>query len=412
MKKITISALLFLTLTNLYSEELKTINLEKAVSLAKLTNLNLKRETLSLAEKRKEKDSFYNVFYPYLSGNSSISRDNSEPNNTSLSFGYNISYDISLDKFDNIKVLKKEYEIGEIDYRQAVKQLEMEVESLFNYLLFLRDKVNLYNDILAVKIHRLENIKNRPELDVIKLRIDHDEFKNDFNNLSNSYKTNKTRFKSLLGLDLSSQIELEGHILVEETNLEIDEYYNMALMKNSRLKEIYKRLDLYRIRKSKEFKDAFIPELSINFYNSVRKSDIFENGNFSEPSGALTFSMYYDFAKLLPNSRSRLYLESLDRDIKSLELYKESLTEDILLDITNNITDMNNSLMILSELDSTVELVKKTLKQVDSDYLSGRGSFLELVDSEDTYRRVNLELLEEKYRYNNRLMQLIYLTSK
>ncbi len=152
--------------------------------------------------------------------------------------------------------------------------------------------------------------------------------------------------------------------------------------------------------------------MDVYFSNFINKSDISTNEDFSEPNGSLSFSIYYDFAKLLPSSRDRLYIESINRGIQDLKLQKEDQEERLRLDITNYITDINNSLKNIERLTSTLDILIQNQSQLKENYILGKASYLELENVEDKFRDISLEIISEKYMYQNRLAYLNYIISK
>lgn len=412
MKKVILLKFLLLSLCRLSSGEVLDLNLDKAISLAKQNNIGIKREAIELSGRKKEMNSSYNIFYPYINGNSSLRRVNTEPNITSMNLGYSVGLNISLDKFDNIKELKREYELGEIDYQMALERVEFEVEGLYRYLLFLINKVELYKSILAEKNDILESIKGLPELELNRLIIDRDKSNADYNNVEASLTKSFARMKILLGIDLDTTIRLDSENITPEMKLDESKYFALALSRNLRLKELSKRLELYNTRKDKEFKYSFIPNLDVYYNNSINKSDISTNEDFSEPNGSLAFSIYYDFAKLLPNSRDRLYLESINRDIEDLKLQKEDQEERLRLDIANYITDINNSLKNIESLTSTLDILTQNQTQLKKNYIQGKASYLEFEDVENKFREISLDVISEKYLLQIRLTSLNYIISK
>lgn len=202
MKKITLFLLLgFYCLFNINSEDVLVLDLHTAVQLAQTNSIKIKRDKLYLEDSKMSKDRSYNLFYPSLTGstNWSLDKDADEGN-----LYLNLSLDLDIyQNFNKIAVLKKEYELGEIHYLEALKYVEDKVTLILYHALNIEHIITIYEDGLSIAEER-------------------------FNNTQRDYETGKT---SRLGL-LKSQASFQK---LKPTVLEYKNMYSTYLINIKKL---------------------------------------------------------------------------------------------------------------------------------------------------------------------------------
>lgn len=399
----------------------EVITLESAINLAKENNIELKRAVLQLNGVRKDRDTAYNVFFPKISGYTTISRSNIDPgepfSNINLSLGYEATFNFTPALFNAITLLKKNYELGEINYNQAVAYLEKDVKEIFYNILLLEEQNKLLENNLTTMKSRYNLTKLNynaglvSELELLKVQVSYENFKPELNNFKNMYNTTLISFKNMLGLNLDQNIVLSGEINPEIIILTVDEAFIMAINNNSDLKKIYKSSDFLEAQKKTKFSQNFLPVIALSYSSATNLNDPFGNNrlkvdNFSDDSGKFSFSLLYSFNALFPNSSERIELEKISRSISDIELQSESLINGLRLQITNYISTLNNSMNIQEGLKLTVLLAEKSLGKIEQSYSAGTSTLLEVENAQNEYKKARLELLKEKFNYNSNKLKL------
>ncbi len=419
MKKLAIIMLLMSTVTSVFAETV-SVDLDTALTLAKKNNIEIKRAVLNLDGKRRDKDTAYNVFYPKVSGNSALSRSNTDPSDYSdinLLAGYTASFNFTPALFNAITLLKRDYELGEISYTKAVKSMETNVKEIFYNLILLKEQISLLEDNLKTIQNRYEQMKTNysaglvSELELLKIQVSYENFKPELNSINNTYNSILLNFKTTLGIPLDQDISIVGKIEPEINEFSVEDAYELALLNNSDLKSINKLKQFFEAQKKTIFSQKFLPVLNISYSGSTGLNDpfgddMFKMDNFSDDSGALSFSVIYSFNALFPNSKERIELEKIDRSIMDTDLQVDSLNSGLKLQITNYISILNNSIKIQEGLKLTVLLAEKSLGQVKQAYDAGTSKLIDVESAENEYKKSRLELLKEKFNYTHNLLKL------
>lgn len=420
MKQLLILIILFTAFT--VTAEVEVIDIEKAITLAKSNNVSLQREALTLSGKRYNKDRAYNVFYPTINGTVMLSEDNTEPeyegvSPTNLYLEYSASFSFTPALFDAVTLLKRDYELGEITYEEVQKQVELNVKKIFYSIIFLEEQLAVLEESLETVKARYELTKLNfdagliSELELLQVEVSYKNFIPELNNLRNIYNTTILNFKNLLGLELDSNLALEGDLLIEEVPLSFEEAFDKAKRENNSLKLISKSAELVEARKSAEFSKGFLPVVNINYksgtaLNDALDIDAYDVDNFIDDYGSFTFSLFYDFTPLLPNSSEREELKSLDRSLMDINLQQKELLDNLKLQITNLLSSLNNSMEIQRGLVLTVDLSKRTLEMTENSYKRGSSQLLEVENANNEYNKARLELLRERINYYNAFIEL------
>lgn len=421
MKKIIILLIVLNTVGLLFSQTIE-IDLEKAIALVKSNNIDIKRATLTLDGKRKNKDSAYNVFYPTVSGTGTLSKLNTQPESEyisedNLSLGYEASFNFTPALFNAVTLLIKDYELGQVSYSKTVAQIEMSIKEIFYNIILLREQISLLEDNLKTMESRynLTKLNNQAglasELDVLQVQVSFENFKPELNNLKNVYNTTLMNFKNMLGIDLKSDIVIKGEINPVVNELTVDEAFNLALSNNQDLQMILTGEEFLVAQKKARFAQYFLPIFNFTYSSGTILNDPFsEDGieldNFTSDSGMFSFSVIYSFTGLLPGSEERMELEDIKRNLQDNILQQESLLNGLRLQITNHIEALNNSMTIQKGLELTEILAKKTLDKVEIAYKTGIADLLEVENVQNEYKKARIELLKEKISYTNSLLKL------
>ncbi|MGL1891062.1 MAG: TolC family protein [Spirochaetaceae bacterium] len=421
MKKV-ICLLFILQIINIYAEPID-ISLDTALDMATRNNIDIKRAVLELEGKRRGKDTAYNVFFPTISGNTGLSRSNTEPlestgmTDTNFFAGYTASFSFTPALFNAITLLKRDYELGEITYAKAIKSTETNVKEIFYNLILLKEQISLLEDNLKTIENRYEQMKINysgglvSELELLQLQVSFENFKPELNTVNNTYNSILLNFKTLLGIPLDQEISIIGEIEPEINELSAKDAFDLALLNNKDLQAVYKYKEIFEAQKKTKKAQNFLPIINISYSGSTMLNDPFEDDrfdldNFTDDGGALQFSVVYYFNALFPNSKERMEIEAIDRSIEDTNLQNEALSDGLKLQITNYISILNNSVKIQEGLKLTVLLAKKSLGQVQQAYDAGTTQLIDVESAENEYKKSRLELLKEKFNYANNLIRL------
>lgn len=369
-----------------------------------------------MEDSKKSYNASYNLFYPSISGRTSWSLDQ-DIDQGNLNFNLNIDLDI-YQNFNRIEVLKKKYELGNINYKEALKYVEDQVTTILYSTLKLEQTIAIYHDSLLIAEDRFNTAQksydkgNTSRLEFLKSQASLQKLKLTVLGNRNLYSIYIVNLKKLLGIELSRSIKLNIDFTSAVSRFSIEDYINKAQSENIQIQILNKELEVARKIKKSDLFDTFLPVPTLSYGKNGSFNVFFKDENWNKDiKQDINIGISYNFAKLLPNSSEREWLRYNDLRISLLELrYKESL-DDIQGEITNYVGRINTSQMKLAELETTLIITKEILDAVKEDYNSGNALYIELEDAEDVYRNIQIDIVEENYNYNHYIKTLKSMTS-
>lgn len=429
MKKVILICLIFTAVLG-YSQAME-IDIDKAISLVKENNIDLKRSSLELYGKKRGVQSSFNVFYPTLSGSAIVSRSNTEPDPiaagtpyeftpdaTNLVANYKAQFIFTPALFDAITLLKRDYELGEITYEQSQARIEKEVKVAFYNTILLKESISLLEDNLKTIQARYDLTKTNyeaglvSELDLLQVQVSLENFKPELSNMRKIYNTSILNFKMFMGIPFEQEIEIIGEIEPEINEITYEEALQKAMENSDTLKLLNKSEELLFAQKKTIFNRNFLPVVGVEYSQGTVLNDPYDferwedEDNFVDDTGNFSFFLNYSFTALLPMSKERMEIEEIERSIQDLGLQRNATLDGIKLQIMNHIETLNTSITIQRGLELTVELAKKSLDRVEQAYKAGTVQVLEVENAENEYKKARLELVKEKFNYLNAWLEL------
>ena len=126
----------------LFSNEIKIVTLEDAVSLALENNISLKQKEIIQESSHRSYNHVWNNLTPSVSVGAGVSKANktfSENYTAYIQGKINISLSPAL--YSSVKTARLNYEAGLISYDAAVKEIELGVRTVFYGLLYQEEEI-------------------------------------------------------------------------------------------------------------------------------------------------------------------------------------------------------------------------------------------------------------------------------
>ncbi len=433
--------------TALAAEQIE-LDIDKAVEIAMVNNLNLESTRLDVAIKKRAADLAWNRFIPAVQMSTTMMRWNTEQSgnflqeepSSALGFGiydrviagsYNLprwglsgGMDISLTLnyalFKEIEGTKIDYKSGIISYDSAVRQLERDVRKNFYNILVFEENLGLMEQNIKAALDRFNqaemNYKNGliPELSVLSAQVGYENMKPSFTEMKLAYATMKNRFKILLGIDLETDLLLTGNIEIDPVKLDSNKLTDLYLSRRSDIKSINNSIQSLEIKKSALQFRTMTPMLvlGLNFDPSFNLDPLEDNwfknmeDNWSQKSGMFRMTLAMSLDSLIPGSPAQAGIKDMEDRISQTKLGLAQARTGAEMEIKTLVMQLNKSREQLQILDLNIRLAEKAYSLSMEAYNAGGRELLEVEDSERDLNNAKLEVLKEKYNYITGLLDL------
>ena len=422
------------------------IDPESAVALALRSNLGIETEELSLELKRITKDTVYNVLYPQIRAEASLSRMNTgpetvralapygtpapvtgafdevipfsytQPHTFSLGAGISATLPLSFSMIHGIRIVRQDYEAGRINLETARKQLALEVRKTFYNLLILEESIKLVEQNLAAAETRYAqaraNFENGlvDEYTMLSAQVAMESMKPAIEETRNGYRTLLLSFKLLLGLDFDAEIRLSGSI--DPRTLRFD-------AKSLAGRFLSRRLDVQGLVLAGQIaenslrlqKSYLYPTLTLMYslaptFQGDPFGDPLIGGDWKDRSGMFRLAVSLGLDAFLPDSKAR-------NDIRRAEIEREQnrirlarVLQGAELEVRRIIMDLEKSEKSIAVLELNVRLAEEANRMGQEAYRAGIKDYSQIETTEVNLQEARLNLLREKYNYLTGLLDL------
>jgi len=438
-------------------EEL-TVDVEKAVRLAREYNLSLKASQLGLVKKRRALSTVWNSFLPTLQVSTTLNRMNevssygewipnvdgtlyTEPSSGTVlpidgvndyllyyggtpdrwnqNFRVDASLYLNLALFDGITATRLNYESGLVDYEQARKQLERDVRKSFYNLLLMQQNRALFVQQIAAAKDRYDqarvNYQNGlvPELTMLSARVAWENLKPNLESMDLGYDQTLSGFKMTLGLSQDTELHLYGEISADPIDLEADSLIDQYLTGRLDIKSLLYSLKNLDVQRRATISQALTPDLSIGWSYDPTMNDPFGGGYFNsdswnQQSGMFQITVSMNLEGFLPGSKTKVELADLEDDKRSLRLSLMQAIEGAEMEIDSLVKQLNHSKNSMASLNLNIELADQAYRMAEEAYRAGSKELLEVQNAEIELNNAKYELLKENYNYVTGLLDLEY----
>lgn len=413
MKKI-LSFVIFSSIINVcftfaQVNNVRTINIEDAVSLALENNISLQRNKISLDALEKANKYSWNSVSPSL--NVSGSYNNAlETQKQSMAISASVGIKLSPSVYTSIQTAKLNYEQGLISYEDAARTVDMNVRNSYYQILYAKENILLYQRNLDTAKKRYElnldkyNKGQLSELDLLSAQYSYESIIPSLESLQISFENSVSTFKQILGIAQNEQIEFIGNLddYLGEFDFQLaenlDESPSVKLL-NSKLESAKNQLLATRF-------SAYGPSINLSYNYGL--SDVVTQGvgtgwNTSQQIG-LSVSIPLD--GYLPWSSGALSVSSQKGTIEDLKLQLEDKKTSLSIEIQNSAKKIMQAQSQLEIMQKNVDLAQKKYDMTQTAYNHGSKDFLTLQSAEDSLLDAKIKLMSQKITLINEVLSL------
>ncbi len=413
------------------------LTIEDAIDIALRESSTIFTSERNLDSARKEYENRANVLYPSIQASSTVSRSNEAPvvgmqelSPYTLSVGVQGSLRLSPATFDGIKALEHEYSGAAIERQEAEKALRRDVKQSFYNLIYLEESIELLKESMetmkAQYTQALTDFQNGrvSELHMLNTKVAYKNMTPQLAKLKSTYRDALSRFCLLIGLDPTSQPDLQGQIALPESVEELKQRLgseNGVLFKSS---DLNNRFDLQSTQTAisqmetnldSQHHGGFLPSLTISasWMPVVQEpfTDTTWEGSFTDPwtdQGSVSISVNLPLDGWLPGSGTRTSIASLENSLDNLRAQYEQQVSAASSEVHTLLRSLNDSLTNIESLELNRKVAARNYELSEEAYRQGAQDFLALQQAEDELNTAKKNLLEEKLNFMTALFDLEY----
>lgn len=418
-----------------------TLTVEQAVDYANKNSKTLKSSAIDLEMKRRANSFKWNQFLPSVNVSATMSRSNeyvdqmaaiksalppqltagipatevTEENHWKAIGNIGISWNFSFALVDGLRLIKKQYEAGQITWDQTVRQNELQIRKLFYGLLLQQESLSLQQQSLENARLRAQqaqvNYRNGriPELSLLQAQVAYENARPNIMKQEQAMKQQLDLFGFMLGLPAGTSITLEGEIEPSFVELDTDQLISLYAQNHPDILSLQKNLEILNLNLSVSNLQAYTPSLSLSWGFQPVVTDIKSNWvDTYMDNGAFSATLAWNLTNLLPFSANRQGAKDIKDNIRKLELSLETLIEKTELDIRTQVDALAQSRAAIEASAGNIQLAQRSYDMTLVAYRNGTSELLDLRDAESQLNQAKLGLANEKFNYLSGLMDLEY----
>jgi outer membrane protein TolC len=464
-------AVLLLLCANLPAQEAVAapvrLSPDEAVELALSNNLGLESSRTSLETRRRASQLSWNQFIPNVTVAGVLSRDNEastisgsfpvdmagvlNPAFSAISYGsmpnlipsntiygtvpfsaeapqwhivgsVQVSLNLSLAMFENMRRLRLDYEGGLLTYEKARTQLERDVRKAYHNMLLLQENIALLrlsfeNAERQVQMAQANyNAGLAPELTLLQARVARENMRPAIDQAENGLKLSMAQFAMYLGLDYDSPLELIPIPLNDGLDFipfDVADMISRAASGKPDIQELrHTILMLESARKMQVY--SLTPSLSLSwnltsaFIKDPWKDPWFGNSDDWRNSGSLTLSLGLRLHSLIPFSTDFQAVRNLDDQIRTATIGLAQMIRGTEIEIYNTVLALERIRVSAEAQTQTVALAQQAYRLTEQAYQAGLQDYFQVQNAEQSLRQARVQLIEQQFNYLNSLIDLEY----
>ena len=427
------------------SENVMNLTVDQAVDYANQNSKTLKSSAIDLEMKRRANGVKWNQLLPAVNVTGTVSRSNKKVDTTAAMMEalnplftglgmpapapaeiteadhwmvmgiVGISWNFSFALIDGMRLIKKQYEAGQITWDQTVRQNELQIRKLFYGLLLQQESLNLQKKSLENARLRAEqarvNYRNGliPELTLLQAQVAYENQRPTIMKNEQALNQQLDLFGFMLGVPTGTKIALEGEINPSFVDLNPDELISLYAQNHPDILALQKNLEILNLNLSVQNMQAYAPALQLSWGFQPVVSDISSNWvDTYMDNGAFSATLAWNLTNLLPFSTNRQSARDTKDNIRKLELSLETLIEKTELDIRTKVDALAQSQAAIEASAGNIQLAQRSYDMTLVAYRNGTVELLDVRDAENQLNQAKLGLVNEKFNYLSGLLDLEY----
>ena len=295
---------------------------------------------------------------------------------------------------------------SDLQRRHQVRQLTLEVETLFDQILLLQQNLRLaeesaarFGEILRINTLRF-NKGDISEAELIKVRLQQLDYQNDILSLRLAIQEQEKRLKALLVLDPSAPIALAGELQYQERAVDLEKLKEEALQSRPDVQGM--QSDLRRAQSEARLARAMrYPNVSVG----IEYDTIGPDYHGLVGAGLSVPLPIFD--------RNQGEVRKADVLVETAELSLKEKEHQVLLEVEYAYRDFLQKRSQVSLFESQVLRDAASSREIaERAYAKGGATLLELFDAERIYNTTQRNYHEALFQYQVSLFQIDYASGK
>ncbi len=427
------------------------LDVDTAVALALSNNLGIRSERIDVAIAARNHAHRYNMLIPQIAAQGTLARPNAapafrddprweqivyplaeaqwggavptpepeDPPRWNLSTGVSAQLTLAAQMIPGIRAVTQAYENARIDLDEAERQVELEVTKAFSQLLLLQAQLELSERRLEAALERLEEVRANYDagfVDELTLRRTEVGVQNQRPAIlrqEQGYRTAKYSLAATIGIDDPDSFTVVGEIEEAPARLVSEEELLRLAGRNADVRAVRRgiqgletQIDLTRAE--------MMPTLTLGYSVNPTlsgdpwSSDLWDTDRWSD-RGSFNVTVRQPLDPILPGSSTRQELANRRDQLQQTELRVRQAREAVELrarQLAGGISAAQESIDALVE---NVSLAKTAFELAQEAYDSGVRDYAVVRDAEIDLADARLQLLQERHRAGELLLELEYL---
>ena len=390
---------------------------EAAVALALEQNYDLQSTRLDLEGTEEAEKNSWNIFLPDLTASTGVSRSEELFSDTgsagedwSVYGRLSAALDLNYAALQGIKSNKLALESQQLLYEDSENSLTINVKKQFYYLLAYKENMEMEkkNLELAEKLYDQTRVNYEnglaSELDVLEARNSFESMRPSYTDTKTSYETQVMTFKTLLGLDLEQEVEIEGSLDVETLDLDASVLIDGFMMNRLDIQTAMKSVEAEKLNESITKTGDRTPTLSLSGEWSDNASDISDPDWYD--TATITLALAMPLNGFIPGSSEILDIHNAGREVEKAELDLKDTILNAEEDIRTTLMELEGDLENIEITQFSVDLAEKTYEMTEYAYRQGTRELLDVEDAQNNLLEARQDLIASRYSYLSGLLDL------
>ena len=439
IKKFVLQVLAFSLLeTMIFAEEEKSnvvnLTVDQAVEFALKNSNSMKSADIDLAMKERAGKYGWNVLLPSVNATATMNRSSSDSleSNRGPAFmqteslhwtgivGVSASWNFSFAYIEQIRIAKKNYEVGQLSFEKSQREIKVNVQKLFYGLLLQQENLRLQKTSLENSRQRYiqaeTNYKNGavPEIRLLQAQVAYQNMKPTVSKLEKEFMASIDTFAFLIGYPVGTEIQLSGSINPEYIEADYDKLMNLYSSCNLDLQNLDKNIEIAKMGLTAANLGAYVPSLALNYsytpmltnFLDADKGGYPSGGDWKDLNGSFSLTLAWNLTNLLPFSANRQQAADTKATIQKLEVNRNMLLENQKINVrkaVNTLVDAREQIDVMSR---NIGLAQRSYEMTARSYRNGTTELLDLRDAEDQLNKAKLGLANQKFNYISALLDL------
>jgi outer membrane protein TolC len=404
------------------ASETVTLTLENAVILALEQSINLKKNSIDLAQTGYSANRLWSEIFPGFSISAGLTFLPSTPlvtgpgfqyRDDALSYSLNFGLSLSLNPsfYSSMKRIELAYRSQLLSYENASKQLEIQVIKNFLGLITMKANISHMQESLDLAIQKMNSDRIArangviSELVWLNSQLSAETARYNLSNAQGLYQNALGEFLALLGMQPGSDIIFDGTVEIAPVHLDPEQLIIEYLPKRPDIVSQRQTIERLELTKNITTHSSRSPTLSL----STQWRGTPESGGLNAPltdslSGSLTLTVPID--SWIPGTRQNQSVRSAGTELEKARLDLQNTETQAKTQIRTLVMNLRNTWENLGIARMRVDVATRTVEATNHGFRNGTVEFRELEDRRNDLGDARQRLLSSELNYQSLLLDL------